>query len=114
DTFTAGLDGTGAAAPVGRGGIAFATSATHAVGNAPAVAGSATATTATANASTLLCRPDIRCRIIGPAGRASPLLDGPRARVAQRAGRVEQLPGLEQGLQPGQDHRPAAVQLRVG
>src|SRR5205823_4530581 len=34
-------------------------------------------------------------------------------RVAQRAGRREQLSGLEQRLQAGEDHRPAAVELAV-
>jgi len=35
-------------------------------------------------------------------------------RIAQRAGRGERLPGLEQRLQAGEDHRPAAVEFAAG
>src|SRR4051794_25123441 len=38
----------------------------------------------------------------------------PRSRVAQRARRVEQLARLEQGLEAGEDHRPAAPEFGVG
>jgi GNAT superfamily N-acetyltransferase len=57
-----------------------------------------------------------------PDGVALDVLDRPVAssagplgvRVEQRAGRRERLAGLQQRLQTGQDHRPAAVELRVG
>src|SRR5438093_2787297 len=41
-------------------------------------------------------------------------LDVRGARIPQRPGRRELLPGLEQRLQAGEDHHPAAVELTVG
>src|SRR6516162_1276394 len=43
-----------------------------------------------------------------------PQLGCRRLQITQRAGCREQLARLEQRLQPGKDHRPAAVELRVG
>src|SRR5207302_4366597 len=37
-----------------------------------------------------------------------------RARIAQRAGRRQRLPRLKERLQPGEDHRPAAVEFVAG
>lgn len=62
----------------------------------------------------------LQCTISTPSARVFPLPDGISrgrvrgVRIAQRARRREQLPGLEERLQTGEHHHPAAVELGVG